>query len=90
MEESVKNPKAEKAKAPAKASKAASPKRASAKAVSRKNGAPAEPVLLSRRSPSYEEVAELAHKYWAEGGYRDGHHEDDWYRAERDLRSKAS
>ncbi len=37
-----------------------------------------------------ERVAELARKFWAERGYTDGHHEEDWYRAERELRGMAS
>jgi hypothetical protein len=39
---------------------------------------------------SHEEVARLAHRYWKERGHRHGHHEDDWYRAERELRGVAS
>jgi hypothetical protein len=39
---------------------------------------------------SHDQVAQLAHKYWAERGGRDGHHLDDWFRAEQELRSKAS
>jgi hypothetical protein len=39
---------------------------------------------------SYEQIAQLAHRYWAERGGRDGHHLDDWFRAEQELRSKAS
>ena len=41
-------------------------------------------------APSREEIARLAHQYWAERGHRDGHHEEDWYRAEQELRGKAS
>ncbi|MFP5276651.1 MAG: DUF2934 domain-containing protein [Acidobacteriota bacterium] len=83
MAESVKKPKAEKAKAPAKTTKTANSK-------SKKSVAAAAPVSISSHAPSYEEVAALARKYWAEGGYREGHHEEDWFRAERDLRAKAS
>jgi hypothetical protein len=39
---------------------------------------------------SREEIARLAHQYWAERGHQDGHHEEDWYRAEQELRGKAS
>ncbi len=39
---------------------------------------------------SPEEIAKLAHKYWAERGHQHGHHEEDWLRAERELRGKAS
>ena len=38
---------------------------------------------------SPEEIARLAHQYWAERGHQDGHHEEDWYRAEQELRGKA-
>lgn len=40
--------------------------------------------------PSYEQIADLARKYWAERGYKDGHQEEDWFRAEQELRAKAS
>ena len=41
-------------------------------------------------TPTYEQIAELARRYWAERGHVDGHQEDDWFRAEQELRSKAS
>jgi hypothetical protein len=39
---------------------------------------------------TYEQIAQLAHKYWAERGHQDGHDEEDWLRAEQELRGKAS
>jgi hypothetical protein len=39
---------------------------------------------------SHEQVAQLAHKYWAERGQQDGHHLEDWFRAEQELRARAS
>jgi Protein of unknown function (DUF2934) len=39
---------------------------------------------------SHEEVAMLAHRFWAERGHQHGHHEEDWYRAEEELRGRAS
>jgi hypothetical protein len=39
---------------------------------------------------SQEEVAALAHRFWAERGYQHGQHVADWFRAEQELRSKAS
>lgn len=39
---------------------------------------------------SQEEVAALAHRFWAERGYKHGHHLEDWIRAEQELRGKAS
>jgi hypothetical protein len=38
----------------------------------------------------HEQVAQLAHRFWAERGHQDGHHEEDWFRAEQELRGKAS
>jgi hypothetical protein len=35
--------------------------------------------------PSYDQIAELARKYWAERGYTDGNAEQDWLRAEQEL-----
>jgi hypothetical protein len=40
--------------------------------------------------PSPEEIARLAHKYWAERGFQHGAAEQDWLRAERELRGIAS
>lgn len=39
---------------------------------------------------SHEEIAKLAHRYWAERGGQHGHHVEDWLRAERELLGKAS
>lgn len=33
-----------------------------------------------------EQVAQLAHRFWTERGGGHGHHEEDWFRAERELR----
>jgi hypothetical protein len=43
------------------------------------------PISISR-----EQIAQLAHRFWAERGHKHGHHEEDWYRAEQELRGKAS
>lgn len=40
--------------------------------------------------PSPEQIRALAHKYWAERGYQHGNDAEDWFRAEQELRSKAS
>jgi hypothetical protein len=45
---------------------------------------------LSVMAPSKEQIAALAHKYWAERGFQHGQDADDWFRAEQELRSKAS
>jgi Protein of unknown function (DUF2934) len=41
-------------------------------------------------SLSTEEIARLAHRFWAERGYQHGHDAEDWLRAEAALRGKAS
>lgn len=42
------------------------------------------------RSVSHEEIAALAHKFWAERGFKHGHDAEDWLRAEQTLLGKAS
>ena len=46
--------------------------------------------VVASRTPSYEEIARLAERYWAERGWQDGYAEQDWLRAERDLLGMAS
>ena len=41
-------------------------------------------------SVSHDEVAMLAHRFWKERGHNHGHHEEDWFRAEQELRGMAS
>jgi len=41
-------------------------------------------------TPSHEEIKRLAEKYWAARGFPDGSAEQDWLRAEQELRQKAS
>jgi Protein of unknown function (DUF2934) len=67
-----------KAKAPAK------PKKATKKTETAVEGIKVVPA------PSPEEIAALARKYWAERGWQDGYAEQDWLRAEHELRGKAS
>lgn len=38
----------------------------------------------------HDQIAQLAHRYWTERGGQHGYHLEDWYRAERELGSKAS
>jgi hypothetical protein len=38
------------------------------------------------RIPSHEAIARLAYSYWEARGRRHGCSEDDWYRAEREVR----
>ena len=57
------------------------------KGEAKKNTAPANvtPISIPR-----EQVAQLAHRFWIERGRQHGHHEEDWYRAEQQLRGMAS
>ena len=47
-------------------------------------------TVTDLKSVSHDDVAQLAHRFWNERGQQDGHHEEDWYRAEQELRGKAS
>lgn len=70
-----------KPKAPAKPRKTAAEKKATT------NGAASN---VTEMKISAEQVAQLAHKYWAERGHQHGNDAADWFRAEQELRSKAS
>jgi len=41
-------------------------------------------------APSQDEIASLAYLYWEARGYQGGSPEEDWLRAERELRARAS
>jgi hypothetical protein len=58
------------------------------KAATRKTEAPTGIAIV--KPVSREEVAVLAHRFWAERGYQHGQHVNDWFRAEQELRGKAS
>ncbi|HEX4320987.1 MAG TPA: DUF2934 domain-containing protein [Acidobacteriaceae bacterium] len=69
--------------------------------TTKKTKAPAKPRKIAAKKSevtaidqpkgvSHEEVATLAHRFWAERGHRHGNHVDDWFRAEQELRGKAS
>jgi hypothetical protein len=58
------------------------------KAVAKKAEAQTGIAIVKPVSPA--EVAALAHRFWAERGYQHGHHVADWFRAEQELRGKAS
>jgi hypothetical protein len=45
---------------------------------------------LKMRDPSHEQIAQLAQKFWTERCWQDGYAEQDWLRAERELRVSAS
>lgn len=38
-------------------------------------------------TPSQEQIARLAEKYWAERGWPEGSPEQDWLRAEKELKA---
>ena len=85
-----------KAKAPGKPKAEAKPKTAArteakpktaAKATARSKPATGSSVSeqLKAVTPSHAEIAQLAQRYWTERGHQDGHAEQDWLRAEREL-----
>jgi len=43
----------------------------------------------NERSPSHEEIADLAYRLWRERGQGDGHADEDWIRAEKQLADRA-
>jgi hypothetical protein len=61
--------------------------------VVKKAKAPAKPKTATKKAgelkmtdPSLDQIARLAQKFWAERGWQDGYAEQDWLRAERELR----
>jgi hypothetical protein len=48
------------------------------------------PATAPAPTPAHHEIAQLAHRFWKERGGHHGSHEQDWLRAERELRGKAS
>ena len=68
-------------------------KKTSASAAAPKAIAPKRKTTTSKVtaiSVSHEEIARLAHRFWAERGGLHGHDAEDWLRAERELLGKAS
>jgi hypothetical protein len=105
MAETIKKAKAPSKTAKTATPKSAAPKveaaKVEAKAEPKKvaTTAPVEPIALVAAAKvhapapaqiSHEEVARVAHRFWAERGHRHGSHIEDWFRAEQELRSKAS
>jgi len=45
---------------------------------------------MGDESPSHAEIAVLAYSYWEARGCQGGSPEEDWFRAERELRSQRS
>ena len=48
---------------------------------------PAFPTALPAAEPTFDQVSKLAYSYWLERGCQGGSSEEDWLRAERELRS---
>jgi hypothetical protein len=78
---------------------AAAPKKAAAKTNGKTNGKLETKtngkldnltVMPSPVLPSHDQIAALAHRYWAERGYQHGNDASDWLRAEQELRGMAS
>jgi hypothetical protein len=67
-------------------------KKAKAPAKPRKTAVKKEAVIEAPKTymPSREEIEKLAQNYWAQRGFQDGYAEQDWFRAEQELRQKAS
>jgi hypothetical protein len=42
------------------------------------------------RTVTHSDIAALAHRFWAEGGFQHGHDAEHWLRAEQALLGKAS
>jgi hypothetical protein len=80
----------EKPKVPAKARKAAAPKKAMATVTPIDINRETASLSVSLIDVSPEQIARLAHQYWLARGCQHGHDADDWFRAEQELRSKAS
>ena len=67
--------------------------------TTKKTKAPAKPRSIATKSkkttnseekvamitPTRDQIAALAHKFWAERGHQHGYAEQDWLRAEREL-----
>jgi hypothetical protein len=56
----------------------------------RSTAEPAAAVALAPAAPAPEQIAHLAYFYWEARGYQGGSPEEDWLRAEQELRAQAS
>lgn len=81
-----------KAKAAAKPTASSAPKSAAPKAKAAAKSAAAAGVPESAAAmtnmagrPTHEQIAERAYSLFIERGWRHGHHEQDWFRAEQEL-----
>ena len=42
-------------------------------------------IVAASVRPTHQQIAELAHSYYVERGWKHGYHEQDWFRAEQVL-----
>jgi hypothetical protein len=79
------------AKAPAKARKTAATSTSTAATGTSAAATGTSAAAGSKASaPTHEQIAQLANRFWVERGRRHGHAEEDWLRAEAELRKAAS
>ena len=52
--------------------------------------APASAATTAASGPTLDEIAQLAYSYWEARGYQGGSSEEDWLRAEEELRAALS
>jgi hypothetical protein len=45
------------------------------------------PAVLADTDPTFDAIAQLAYSYWEARGYQGGSSEEDWLRAEYELRA---
>lgn len=48
--------------------------------------APSSAATVAAPDPTFDEIAQLAYSYWEARGYQGGSSEEDWLRAEQELR----
>lgn len=62
-----------------------------AKATAAVNGkAKPKAGVVKTKAVTHEEIERLAYRFWAERGHQLGEPETDWFRAEQELRGRAS
>jgi|SRR5580700_7403665 hypothetical protein len=49
--------------------------------------APSSTAAASEAAPAFDDIAQLAYSYWEARGYQGGSSEEDWLRAEHELRA---
>jgi hypothetical protein len=66
--------------------KKAAAKKAATKTTAAKQAAATQVPVAKKAEPTQEQIAELARKYFHQRGGHDGSAEQDWLRAERELK----